>query len=215
MYADPSGHDLTETLVVSGLIGAIGGGIIGGIAGGARGAVYGALSGAVLAPIFTAGVIGGGIATSATLLLYFGVVFSPQVASFVIGTALTAYSTYRIGQHFDNIDVNDPNASRQIAAADAELAFTLIGWAVGAAALGRSQYLHDVEAGPLRAVYRQSAQEAAQIGNANSNATGPQLENVARQVFQIRSAARLQVRGMMSQWINLRDRPSTRFTPVR
>ncbi|MDP9174575.1 MAG: hypothetical protein M3O30_12010, partial [Planctomycetota bacterium] len=200
---DPSGHDLVETLIVATLIGGIGGGIVGGIAGGVRGAVYGALSGAVLAPAFTAGVVGGGIATSATLL-YFGLVFSPQVASFVIGTALTAYSTYRIGHHFDEIDLNDPNASRQIAAGDTELAFTMIGWAVGAAALGRSQYLQDVEAAPLRQVYREAAADAAQVGNANPGASGAQLESMARQAYQIRSTARLQVRGMMSQWINLR-----------
>ena len=201
--SDPSGlMTFTEILGVSAIVGFLTGAIVGGIRGGPVGAVVGGLAGAVVAPIVTAGVILGGVATSASLFYFANIVFSPQVASFAIATTVTAYAAYRSGQTFENIDPAAPDADRQLLAAQVELGFTLLGWAIAAVALGRSYQLRSIEAPEIRTAYNVEAGKAAQLAAANEGATGVALENATRQVYQIRHNARLGLRGKMSQWID-------------
>ncbi|EIQ01854.1 RHS repeat-associated core domain protein [Opitutaceae bacterium TAV1] len=200
IFVDPSGNmSLGGVLAVSSIMGTLGGGIIGYVGGGVKGAAIGAVSGAILAPLGTLAVIYGGVGASA-LLLKAGCVFSPQVASFIIGTAWVAYSTYRVGVRMENLDLNDPGAERQIAAAEVELAFNMISWGVGAGALGRSYYVNRMEAGPIRATYRRAAEQAAAVAEGAKGKTGPALEAVARQTHNIRYQARVQAREQMSQF---------------
>lgn len=126
------------------------------------------------------------------------------------GVSLAGWSIYRAGERASEIDINDPDASKQLLVSEVELAFTLVFWGIGSASLARSNVINRAEAEPIRAAYNQSARAAGKIANDSQNLTGQSLKAAAIRCHDIRHQARLTARETMSQWmsraaIKLRD----------
>ena len=199
---DLSGHDFTLSgaLTTSAIIGGVAGGVVGGIRNGVQGAIQGSLSGAILAPLATLGVIYGGVGISAAALQG-GIAISPQLASFALGTILTGYQASETIESIGNIDLSDPNGERELAAAQVELGFMIIGYAAGATKLGNSYAANRVQEGPLRASYIARTRGVIAL-NERLKAQGVSLRDRAYQISQERKAARIEIRGKMSQFMN-------------
>jgi RHS repeat-associated protein len=201
---DPSGHmEMGSMLVTSAIIGATAGGVLGGINSGYKGAIKGIIGGAVLGPLTALGVTYAGAGISGGLYAMFGkAIVTPQLASFIVGSGLTAWGIESVDNHLDEIDLSAPTAEREILAAQVELVFMFAGQSASAVPLARSASATQAQAAQLRGIYKDGARQIAALADSLAK-KGTPLQRIAEILSEERHKNRLAVRGKMSEWLDV------------